>query len=148
MSPELIRKFYGQLRDCPMVDIYPTMLNCMDDRISEASLMTAGGDLGEFLLGVYVYSTFVQSSGVLLNEQTIKDLLSRYLAQTPSQRKFCHCTDDTSVQHLAKELGLVDLDLITPPFSEFASVKEKLKEPENNGDLHFRSLLSVRLFIG
>lgn len=54
--------------------------------------------------------------------------------------KFYHCTDDEAVTHLEKELNS-QIDL-TNPRHHAEDILEAIISPQNNGDLHFKSLLT------
>merc|ERR1712216_379839 len=91
----------------------------MDDRLTEASLATPGGDLGEFILGLSSYLQERDPSGKLRPTQEMVDaMLTNYLESTPASRPLTHCTDERAVQRLEAQLPLENLDLRAPPQRE------------------------------
>lgn len=95
-----------------MVDVGYQKFACMDDRIAEPSLLTPGGDLGEFLLGLNILTNSNSQNPLAIDTQGIVDMMTRYVQSLPPTRRFYHCNDDLSVSHLEKTLSLVGLDLV------------------------------------
>lgn len=95
-----------------MVDVAYQKFACMDDRIGEPSILTPGGDLGEFLLGLSVLTNSNSDKPLELKADAITDMMSRYAQSIPPSRQLYHCNDDLSVTHLEKDLSLVGLDLV------------------------------------
>merc|ERR1719460_2765701 len=115
---------------------------CLDDRVTQPSLFTPGGDLGEFILALSSYLQERDPSGRMLPSQEVVDaLLLKYLETLPSSRPMIHCTDDRAISHLEAEVPLENLDLTAPPDHARASLLQKLTEVENHGDSHIRLLL-------
>lgn len=112
LTPDVVRKMYGQPRDIALVDEDFQMFACMDDRISQPSLMTPGGDLGEFLLGLFVFSRLGNPTPLTLSQDDIVKMLTRYIQSSPVARRFYHCNDDQSLARMEKLLGIVGLDLV------------------------------------
>jgi len=115
---------------------------CLDDRVTQPSLATPGGDLGEFILALSSYLQERDPTGRMLPSQEVVDaLLSKYLQQIPDSRPMVHCTDDRAISHLEAEMPMENLDLNSPPDHVKASLLEKLTEVENHGDSHIRLML-------
>lgn len=108
-----IRKIYAQPRDIEMADVAYQRFACMDDRIGEPSLLTPGGDLGEFLLGLGVLVNSNSGNPLNIDAAEITDMMARYAQSIPPSRQLYHCNDDLSVTHLEKDLSLVGLDLVS-----------------------------------
>jgi len=114
----------------------------MDDRVTQASLFTPGGDLGEFVLALSSYLQERDPTGQIRPSQEVVDaLLEKYLETVPSTRPMVHCTDDRAISHLEAEMPLENLDLGAPPDHAKASLLKMLTEVENHGDSHIRLLL-------
>jgi hypothetical protein len=111
---------------------------CLDGRVSEGILGTPGGDAGEFLLALLVYEDLIDSP---LNSTFVAEAFELYL-KCMSHPRFYMCTDQSAVDHLAKELVLSDLDLFSPKPSQTAALLEALKEPDNIGDSHLSLMLT------
>jgi len=110
---------------------------CMDDRVSEPSLATPGGDLGEFILAIASHLQDAQPT-----QQVVDSYLQRYVATLPSSRPLVHCTDDRAISHLEGELPVENLDIRSPPeHVKKAGLLQRLVEFENHGDSHIRLLL-------
>jgi len=119
-----------------------TSFHCMDDRVTQASLFTPGGDLGEFILALSSYLQERDPSGQMLPSQEVVDaLLGKYLETVPSGRPMVHCTDDRAIAHLEAQMPLENLDLSSPPDVSKASLLKMLTEVENHGDSHMRLML-------
>lgn len=96
-----------------MADVAYQKFACMDDRIAEPSLLTPGGDLGEFLLGLSILVNGNSQQPLVIDAAGITDIMSRYVQNLPPNRRFYHCNDDSSVTHLEKDLSVVGLDLVS-----------------------------------
>jgi len=119
-----------------------TSFHCLDDRVTEPSIFTPGGDLGEFILALSSYLQERDPTGQMRPSQEVVDtLLLKYLETIPATRPMIHCTDDRAISHLEAEMPLENLDLSTPPDHAKASLLQKLTEVENHGDSHIRLLL-------
>lgn len=119
-----------------------TSFMCLDDRVTQPSLFTPGGDLGEFILALSSYLQERDPTGRMLPSQEVVDaLLSKYLQNIPESRPMVHCTDDRAISHLEAEMPLENLDLTAPPDHAKASLLQKLTEVENHGDSHIRLML-------
>lgn len=119
-----------------------TSFHCLDDRVTEPSIFTPGGDLGEFILALSSYLQERDPTGQMRPSQEVVDtLLLKYLETIPGSRPMIHCTDDRAIAHLEAEVPLENLDLSTPPDHAKASLLQKLTEAENHGDSHMRLLL-------
>mmetsp|Transcript_8546 Transcript_8546/g.26784 ORF Transcript_8546/g.26784 Transcript_8546/m.26784 type:complete len:278 (+) Transcript_8546:3-836(+) len=129
-----------------MVSLAPvagTSFMCLDDRVTEPSLATPGGDLGEFILAL---STYMQerdtSGGTNPVQEAVDAFLMHYVESLPATRPLVHCTDDRAVQHLEAALPAENLDLRSPPeHAKQAGLLQKLTEVENQGDSHIRLML-------
>lgn len=125
-----------------LAQVSETSFHCLDDRVTQPSIFTPGGDLGEFILAL---SSFLQErdpTGKMLPSQEVVDtLLSKYLDTIPASRPMIHCTDDRAISHLEAEMPMENLDLTKPPDHVRTSLLEKLTEVENHGDSHIRLLL-------
>lgn len=125
-----------------MGKVSETSFKCLDDRITEPSLFTPGGDLGEFILALSSYLQERDPTGRMRPSQEVVDaLLLKYLETIPSTRPMIHCTDDRAISHLEAEMPLENLDLSAPPDHSRAALLQKLTEVENHGDSHIRMLL-------
>merc|ERR1719197_1121647 len=119
-----------------------TSFMCLDDRVTQPSLFTPGGDLGEFVLALSSYLQERDPTGRMMPSQEVVDaLLLKYLQTIPSSRPMIHCTDDRAISHLEAEVPLENLDLSAPPDHAKTSLLQKLTEVENHGDSHMRLLL-------
>ena len=110
---------------------------CLDGRVTKKHLFTPGGDLGELLLGLLAYEDIIEEP---VNLAEVKDIFTKYL-RCMVPEKFYHCTDDEAISHLEKELNSqVDIENPNPQSLE-GEILEAITSPNNNGDLHFKSLL-------
>jgi len=117
-----------------------TSFSCLDDRLTNPSISTPGGDIGEFILALASY--LVEKGGSqIVPQHTVDVLLARYLDTLPTSRPMVHCTDDRAIRHLEGELPMENLDLAEPPEHLKAGLLEKLTEVENQGDSHIRLML-------
>lgn len=125
-----------------LAKVSETSFHCMDDRVTQASLFTPGGDLGEFILALSSYLQERDPTGQMRPSQEVVDaLLEKYVETIPSTRPMIHCTDDRAIAHLEAEMPLENLDLSSPPDVSKASLLKKLTEVENHGDSHMRLML-------
>jgi len=120
-----------------------TSLQCLDDRVTEPSIGTPGGDLGEFILALGSYLAERDASGEAMPTQEVVDaLLQKYVESVPHGRPVVHCTDDRAVARLESEIPMENLDLAAPPdHAKTAGILDKLIEVENQGDSHIRLML-------
>jgi len=117
-----------------------TSFSCLDDRLTNPSMSTPGGDIGEFILALASY--LVEKGGSqTVPQHTVDVLLARYLDTLPTSRPMVHCTDDRAIRHLEGELPMENLDLAQPPENLKVGLLEKLTEVENQGDSHIRLML-------
>jgi len=124
--------------------IASTSFQCLDDRVTEPSMSTPGGDLGEFILALasYLQERDPTRSSGLPPQKVIDVMLEKYSETLPAGRPMVHCTDDRAVRHLEAELPVENLDLNAPPtHAKEAGLLEKLTEVENQGDSHIRLML-------
>lgn len=126
---------YGQPRDVSFRDIQSMHFSCLDERITVPSLMTPGGDLGEFLLALSL------ASPKETDPSKVEKILKDYLRNLPAGRRFYHCTDDAAIEHLQKVLGDEGLDLANPTPSVREELLRALGDGRNNGDSFFRLVL-------
>jgi len=120
-----------------------TSLQCLDDRVTEPSIGTPGGDLGEFILALGSYLAERDASGEAVPTQEVVDaLLQKYVESVPDGRPVIHCTDDRAVARLESEIPMENLDLSAPPdHAKTAGILDKLTMVENQGDSHIRLML-------
>merc|ERR1719160_2373742 len=121
-----------------------TSLQCLDDRVTEPSIGTPGGDLGEFILalGSYLAERDNNSGEGIPTQQVVDALLQKYVESVPSGRPVIHCTDDRAVARLESEIPMENLDLDSPPdHAKNAHILDKLTMVENQGDSHIRLML-------
>ncbi|PFH38721.1 hypothetical protein BESB_010630 [Besnoitia besnoiti] len=126
-----VRANWGQPSDVTFARVKERYFSCLDDRTTEPSMSTPGGDLGEFALALAV-------SGVPYDEATATTLLSNYLATTPQNRLFYHCTDEAALSIFDRSLGIVSTAL------RLAPTKKQLPSPGGTGSGTARSSLAVR----
>ncbi|PHJ25687.1 membrane protein [Cystoisospora suis] len=129
-----IRANWGQPADVTFARVKEHHFSCLDDRITEPTLCTPGGDLGEFTLALAV-------SGVPYDEATATTILSNYVATLPPNRLFYHCTDEAALASFDRSLGIEGLDLMQPDPSLQADIKTALAQPRNIGCSHFRNMV-------
>jgi len=122
-----------------------TSFMCLDDRVDEPSLVTPGGDLGEFILAL---ASYLQERGQgrveepMLTQAEVDAIFAQYLQTLPASRPLTHCTDDAALRHLQDELPAEDLDLRRPPeHAKELGLLQRLTEVENHGDSHIRLML-------
>lgn len=132
-----------QRRMATLTYVARTPFMCLDDRVTEPSLVTPGGDLGEFILAL---STYLQErgapEGAEPRQEVVHSLLSQYLEGLPTSRPMVHCTDDRALRHLEAELPAENLDLRAPAeHVKQAGLLQKIAEVENQGDSHVRLML-------
>mmetsp|Transcript_25418 Transcript_25418/g.49771 ORF Transcript_25418/g.49771 Transcript_25418/m.49771 type:complete len:397 (+) Transcript_25418:141-1331(+) len=110
---------------------------CMDDRVTEPSLATPGGDLGEFILAIASHLQDAQPT-----QQVVDYYLQKYVETLPASRPLVHCTDDRALSHLEGELPVENLDIRSPPeHVKQEGLLQRLVEFENQGDSHIRLML-------
>lgn len=124
-----------------LASVATTSLECLDDRVTEPSVGTPGGDLGEFILALGAYLTERDSESTP-TQQVVDMLLEKYVESVPEGRPVVHCTDDRAVEHLESEIPMENLNLAAPPdHAKGAGLLEKLTNVENQGDSHIRLML-------
>jgi hypothetical protein len=133
----------AQRHQVVLADVSKTSLMCLDDRVVKPSLVTPGGDLGEFILALAAYLGQRSSSpSDLPSQEAVDRYLRMYLETVPAERPMIHCTDDRALRQLEDTLPAEGLDLRNPS----GTVKRPdlllaLTKPENHGDLHIRLML-------
>lgn len=126
-----------QHRSVPVALVSTVSFMCMDDRVVDPSLVTPGGDLGEFILALAAHLQDAQPT-----QQVVDAYLLRYAQMIPSSRPLVHCTDDRAITHLEAELPVENLDIQSPPeHVKQAGLLDKLTQVENQGDSHIRLML-------
>jgi hypothetical protein len=135
--------YQNRYRSVNMASIASTSFMCLDDRVTEPSLGTPGGELGEFVLALSAYLQERDGAAAVPPRQEVVDaFLLKYLKTLPASRPMIHCTDDRAVRHLEEELSVENLDLQEPAKRAVqAGLLERLTEVENQGDSHIRLLL-------
>ncbi|OMJ82498.1 hypothetical protein SteCoe_16785 [Stentor coeruleus] len=119
------------------VNVYSSSFRCIDGRITEPSLGSFGGDLGEFALALLVYEDL---SGSRLDEETIRLYLTEYL-ECMEQESFYWCNDDDAVGKVEKEMGIEGIDFYNPRQDLEEQLLELLMHPDGIGDLHIKNML-------
>jgi len=134
-----------QRESIKLMDVARMSLSCLDDRLTEPVLSTAGGDIGEFILAVASYLDLRLPNpdhSAQPTQELVDSLLQAYLKSLPESRPMLHCTDDRAVAHLEAELPVENLDLNKPSVqAKDAGLLSKLTEFENHGDSHIRLIL-------
>jgi len=126
-----------------LAEVAKTSLMCLDDRVVKPSLVTPGGDLGEFVLALAAYLRERDPSpSALPTQQAVDSYLRMYLETVPEERPMIHCTDDTAMRHLEDSLPAEGLNLRNPAGTvKRQTLLQMLTMPENHGDLHIRLML-------
>lgn len=97
-----------------------------------------GGDAGEFFLGLVIYEELY---GAELTSSEVKRLLMGYLDQMEHDHLYW-CTDDQAVEHIEKEIDEYGINIQNPRNDIQDSIIEIIAEPNNIGDVHFKTLLN------
>ncbi|KAK2197325.1 hypothetical protein BdWA1_000324 [Babesia duncani] len=90
----------------PLQDLKPLEefhMSCMDGRSDEKGFYTPGGDLGIFIHTLLV----MHKGGEMPSEESVTNLLKQYIQSMPENRRFCHCTDQATLEHLRSRLKWV-----------------------------------------
>ncbi len=96
----------------------------MDGRSPDALLGTPGGDAGEFILALFIYEGMLGGNRKL-TQDAVDSFLINYL-KLMKRDKFYMCTDDESLEHLERELGIsLNIDMLRSP--KQAYIEELLK---------------------
>lgn len=131
-----------QRRMVTLAHVATTSFTCLDDRLTEPSLVTPGGDLGEFVLGL---ASYVQERSAAkeshLSQEAVDTILLKYVEALPTSRPFVHCTDERAITHLEAQLPVENLNLQSPPEVQQLLLLKRLMEVENHGDNHIRLML-------
>lgn len=137
----------GNPSNMSLAQILETGFKTLDGRITTASFYTPGGDAGEFILALQVFQDLHAQDAedgqpLFLSYAQVKEYLVSYLNYM-SQPTFYMATDDQSVAHIKKQLGVAELDVAEQPKDEKLKVDLLLAliQPDNVGDLHIRYLL-------
>lgn len=133
-----VQRQYAQPSNLEFASVANHHFSCLDDRNNEPSLSTPGGDLGEFFLAIAVS----QSEGNSFDEKKISEILSQYVGTLSHGRQFAHCTDDMAIGHLKKQLNVEGLDIVQAAPAAQEDIKAALSNPENVGDVHFRTIIA------
>lgn len=121
-------------------EVHKTSLMCLDDRLTEPSMSTPGGDLGEFALALSSYQKL--KGDKQMSQALVDSLLLQYIGTLPGDRRLVHCTDERALRHLETTLPAENLDLRSPPWhAKEAGLLDRLTEVDNQGDSHFRLML-------
>lgn len=76
-----------------------------------------------------------------LSQDEVYNLFTQYL-QTMDHDEFYWCTDDLAVQHLQAELEEYDININDPRPDLEIPLLERIAQPSNIGDVHFKTLLT------
>ena len=120
--------------------------SCLDGRVDKSVLGSAGGDGGEFLVGLHVYEILI---GRAMNEKQVEESLRGYV-EWMRPEKFYMCTDEAAIEHLEKDMGMSMTieSLRNPKQGNQKDLLNYLLKADNNGDLHFKRLLKSPWFYG
>jgi hypothetical protein len=110
MSASNVREFLGVPSQLNYVSVDETLLNDIDGRTTAPIIGTPGGDAGEFVAALQVYSDLL---GVSLDEKDVHELLLGYLNAIKPRRFYMHSSAD-AVDSLQVELNVEGIDLLTP----------------------------------
>lgn len=97
-----------------------------------------GGDAGEFFLGLVIYEELY---GKELTAAEVKRLLMQYIDQMEHEQLYW-CTDDQAVDHIEKTIDEYGIDIQSPRSDIQDSIVQIISEPNNIGDVHFKTLLN------
>lgn len=101
LSQDDVLNMLPQGADIEFVPVRSTTLSDMDHRDQGAIMAGNGGDAAEFVIALQAYQYLSRGH---LNEQTVEQLLLKYLKRT-APRQFFFRTSKDAVQHLNQELG-------------------------------------------
>ena len=103
-SYDNIKTLLGNIEELRYVLITETSFKCLDGRSNDKILGTPGGDSGEMIIALSVYEDLI-GGGRKLNQDSVDTFFVEYL-KFMTQPKFYMCTDDTSVNHIQKQLSV------------------------------------------
>lgn len=135
-----IIKLIGDVSSFELEPVVESSFATIDGRVQGTILGTPGGDAGEFVLALQIYSEMMGPDAHLTKDHVL-NILKDYLSYM-KQNTFYFASDDSAVQHLQKQLGVIGLDLESPREQYKSELRKVLAQPENVGDLHFKELLT------
>ena len=110
MTPSGVREFLGLPSQLSYTDVDAAMFHDIDGRSNDAILGTPGGDAGEFLNVLQVYSDLL---GVHLDEESLRDIFTGYVKHHSPRKFYFHSSAD-AVSALQAELNVESIDLLSP----------------------------------
>lgn len=126
-----------------LANIALTSFDCLDDRLTQPSLSTPGGDLGEFILALAAYFRHMDPEHAHPPSQELVDMLFHdYLMTLPGSRPLVHCTDDYAINQIKAALAAENFDLNFPLDDiNTTGLFNKLLDVDGQGDSHIRMML-------
>jgi len=101
-----IRNLVGNIEELNYVIVPESSFRCLDGRNAKGILGTPGGDAGEFILALMVYEDLL-GGGKKLTQDNVEMYLRLFL-KSMKQPKFYMCSDDSAVDHVQKELSVIN----------------------------------------
>ncbi|CDW91600.1 UNKNOWN [Stylonychia lemnae] len=142
-TEQQIRELINTPTTLAMARVLENGFKSLDGRISGTYLATPGGDSGEFILGLQIYQEMKLTTNgeVHLTQAKVKNLLREYLSYM-KQDRFYMATDDQALSHIQKQLAFIGLDIQNPKVKLQSDILKVISQPENQGDLHLKLLLT------
>ena len=113
--------------------------SCIDGRVKEKGLSALGGDAGEFLLGLSVFSEYSKKS-IEFSEKEIQRMLEIYLNKMRSKR-FYMCTDQESFKNVETAVGSSGFSLKNVKKSLQKHVLDEISKSGNVGSIHIKKMM-------
>jgi len=140
VNEKILKELIGNPQDMQFARVIENGFKTLDGRISGPVLGTPGGDAGEFILALEIYSELM-GRNVHLTENKVYNIFRDYL-QYMKQDTFYMATDDSAIRHIEKQLNIIGLNIQSPKQSNIEDLLSIIDQPENIGDLHIKLLLS------
>ena len=114
LSEKDVRDLVGDPQNVRYARVLETGFHTVDGRLAPnvGILSTPGGDAGEFILALQIYSDLMAQGSYLKLDQ-VKNILREYLLYM-TQPKFHMATDDQAILHLEKEIYAYGLNISNP----------------------------------
>jgi hypothetical protein len=116
-----------------------TSFSCIDGRVKEKGLSALGGDAGEFLLALSVFTEYSKKE-IEFNDQEVQRMLEIYLNKMRPNR-FYMCTDQDSLKNIELAVGSSGFSLKNVKQSLQKNVLEHVIKGANIGSVHIQKMM-------
>eukprot|EP01114_Cavostelium_apophysatum_P013484 TRINITY_DN3278_c0_g1_i1.p1 TRINITY_DN3278_c0_g1~~TRINITY_DN3278_c0_g1_i1.p1 ORF type:complete len:496 (+),score=91.84 TRINITY_DN3278_c0_g1_i1:126-1613(+) len=125
-----------------LADINGGSLYSSDARTLNPFFGTAGGDFGEFLIGLAVYR---QLGGSAEDYAAVKSLFDGYLNTITSPQAFVFHTDDVALFFLGMQTGIANLNISNVPEESQAAILNGLMSATAQGSIFVKEALASQI---